>query len=64
MSQTIRILNHLKKRPITALQALKHYDCLRLAARIADLRAAGHKIETTTVVSGNKRFAKYYLVAR
>jgi len=54
-------LIHLKKNPITPLQALKRYGCLRLAARINDLRSRGHQIETETVHQGNKHFARYVL---
>jgi len=63
MSQTTAILSHLKKAPITPLQALDKYGCLRLAARIADLRERGHQIETIMVDHGEKRFAKYKLKA-
>lgn len=62
-SQAHRILNHLKKRSITSIQALEKFDCFRLAARIADLRASGHKINTEIVKQGGKRFAKYTLEA-
>ncbi len=62
MSQETRILAHLKKRPITPLQALKMYGCFRLAARISDLRGKGHTIETTIIEKDGKRFARYRLV--
>lgn len=61
MSQTTAILSHLRKSPITPLQALKKYGCLRLAARISNLRDKGYKIETVMVDQGDKRFAKYSL---
>ena len=63
MSQTSRILTHLKKRSLTALQAIDKFNCLRLAARISDLRAKGYNITTTTVRKGDKCFAKYTLEA-
>jgi hypothetical protein len=54
----------LEERPdgITALDALRDAGCMRLAARISDLRAAGHDIgsEMVTVGSG-KRVARYRL---
>lgn len=62
MSQTIRILSHLKRRPITPLQALDLYGCMRLAARVADLRERGHKIITEPLELNGKRFAKYRLI--
>lgn len=47
MSQTEQILAHLKTAPITPIIALNRYGCLRLAARIAELRAAGYPISST-----------------
>lgn len=61
MSQEAQILQHLKKSPITPMEALSNYGCLRLAARISDLRERGHKIETVMVDQGKKRFARYHL---
>lgn len=60
-SQTLRVLSHLKRAPLTARQASHLYDCDRLAARIYDLRCAGHMIDTQTVEKGGKSFAKYRL---
>lgn len=61
MSQASRILAHLKRGPITQPQAIERYNCYRLAARIADLRMAGHKISTERV--GDAQMARYRLVA-
>lgn len=62
MTQTHAILAHLKRHGmITPLRALYHYGCLRLAARIAELRAAGHVIETELAQRGRKRWAVYRL---
>ena len=61
MSQKSRILSHLKKRPITALQALRLYGTLRLAARICELRDQGWGVDTEWVTTGDKRIAKYRL---
>ena len=61
MSQSLRILRHLERRPITPMQALEQYGVFRLAARINDLRDAGHIIETETVKRGDKRYARYRL---
>lgn len=63
MSQKDRILNHLKRRPLTPLQALNLYDCLRLGARVYELRNQGHQIDTEWVEKGGKRYARYRLVA-
>lgn len=62
MSQNNRILAHLKRgRAITALQALKLFNCFRLAARVNDLKSKGHDIVTTPIQRGAKRFASYSL---
>lgn len=64
MSQSLQILNHLKRQPITPIEALNQYGCMRLAARINQLRYQGHLIETRMVEKGDKRFAEYRLVRR
>lgn len=61
MSQTEKILSHLKRRPLTPLQALEHYGCFRLAARISDLRNKGHLITTEIIETNGKRVARYRL---
>ena len=62
MSQTHQILRHLKKgKSITALEALDRYGCLRLAARINDLKNDGHSISTAMVARKGKRVARYQL---
>ncbi len=61
MSQETQILQHLRRGPITPLQALDRYQCFRLAARISDLKDKGHRIETEMVRRDNKRFARYRL---
>lgn len=64
MSQNQMILNHLKKfGSITPLDAIELYRCLRLSARIADLRAKGAKIITQQEKSKN-RFGKTVCYAR
>ena len=62
MSQTTDILEHMKREPITAIEALTKFGCFRLAARIKDLREEGHEIETTDLTLANgKTIAKYTL---
>lgn len=63
MSQNEEILNMLKRQPITALDAAK-IGCMRLAARIHDLRMQGHVITTEPVNVNGKQFARYYLMKR
>ncbi|MBK9404834.1 MAG: hypothetical protein IPN57_09910 [Ignavibacteria bacterium] len=62
-SQSHWILNYLKqnKSGITPLQALSMFGCLRLGARIYDLKQQGHNIETKIVRYQEKHFACYFL---
>ena len=67
MSQCDRILELLLARPegITALDALEHVGCFRLAARIKDLRDAGNPIESHDVTLPNgKRISRYVYVGQ
>lgn len=48
-------------RAITPLEALQEFGCLRLAARIRDLRQTGMDIECGHVTRNGKRFARYRL---
>ena len=44
---------------ITPMTALNRFGCLRLAARIAELKKHGHDIRTHMVRRGSKVFAAY-----
>lgn len=44
---------------ITQLQALEKWGCMRLSARIDELRKNGIPIITTTIKENGKSFAKY-----
>jgi hypothetical protein len=63
-SQTEWILERLQEgRTVTAIDALNGCGCFRLAARIKDLRDAGHHIVTTDYELPNgKHVAKYHLI--
>ena len=62
-SQNARILEALKAGArITPLDALNRFGCLRLSARIADLKEKGHKIKNEWRIENGKRFAEYHLV--
>ncbi len=63
-SQTELILQALKRGPLTPLEALRDMGCFRLAARVLDLRQAGHTIVSEKVEANGKRFAQYRLVQR
>ena len=64
-TQAAVILQMLRENPqgITSLDALRACGTLRLAARISDLKAAGHEIESVMVTLENgKRVARYRLL--
>ena len=46
---------------ISPLEALNKFGCLRLGARIYDLKNEGHNIITEMVSENGKRFARYSL---
>ena len=66
--QTAVILNHLRQYGgLTALEAVRNYGIMRLAARIADLRDSGIGIRSERVAVLDERgkevghFARYHL---
>ena len=65
MSQTETILKHLRTRgSITPLEALTEYGCMRLGARVYDLKRMGHRItaermDYVTEHGVRKHYAKY-----
>lgn len=67
MTQNEQILNHLKNRgPITPLEALLEYRCMRLGARVYDLRKLGYDIRSRFIENENsegevKRYKQYWL---
>ena len=64
-AQSAQILKALKNgERLTHLDAEKRFNCLRLGARIYDLKHQGHKIERRMiVVPSGKRVAQYWLEA-
>lgn len=64
MNQDKMILNHLKSgKSLTALEALRLFNCLRLAARIEEIKEQGYPVKTEIVSANGKRYAKYILKA-
>jgi hypothetical protein len=62
MSQTQAIRKHLlKHNSITPLEALRKFRCMRLAARIRDLKNEGFSVLTVRVRRGEKTYAKYVM---
>ena len=61
-SQTDQIRSELLAgEAITALDALEKFGCLRLAARVKELRAQGLNIQTVTEKRNGKKFARYLI---
>lgn len=57
------VLQRLQLGPVTAMDALDGCNCFRLAARIKDLRDAGHAIETIhKTLPNGKTIAVYRLL--
>ena len=62
MSQSNEILAALKHGDrLTPLDALNRFGCMRLAARISDLKGKGHTIYTRTIKDGKKSYAEYWM---
>ena len=63
MSQSAEILAYLQTgNSLTPLQAFRKFGCLRLAARILEIKAAGNLIVTERLRAGGKSVARYWLV--
>jgi len=61
-SQNARILTHLQAgHSLTPLGALEMFGCFRLAARVYDLRQAGHDIREDNVTFLGKTVGRYCL---
>jgi hypothetical protein len=62
MTQTQAIRRHLMKHnSITPLEAQRKFRCMRLAARIRDLKNDGFSVLTVIVRRGERRYAKYVM---
>jgi hypothetical protein len=63
-SQSFNILRWLcDGNPLTALQALKKFDCFRLSARIREIKEEGYPIVKEMITTKNgKRVAQYRIV--
>ncbi len=63
MTQNEKVLQRLRDgERVTAKAVAVMLDVWRLSARIAELRAQGHDIETEMVTNGRVRYARYRLV--
>lgn len=58
MTQTEKVLRHMKKfGTITPMDAIREYGCLRLGARICELRRDGYNIKSK-IITGINRFGE------
>ncbi len=68
MKQAERVLKYMRDfGSITQLEAIRDISCMRLAARIDDLKREGHVIRSDTETGKNRygentRYARYRLV--
>jgi len=64
--QCEQLLELLREQPVTQLDAIRELGCLRLAARVYDLRRRGHVITTKRILMlgrfGSNQVAEYQLV--
>lgn len=61
-SQKKKILAALQRgERLTALNMLFKFGVMQASARICELRAEGHNIETNWLQKGKKRFVEYYI---
>lgn len=69
-NQKLRILEYIQSHgSITAAEAAESFGCLRLAARIADLKDEGHVIGKRMELGANRfgeptRYARYSLIKK
>ena len=60
--QCAEILDYLRRHgSITQLEALTRLGCMRLGARIWDLKRDGIRIDSAVEKDGEKHYARYYL---
>jgi hypothetical protein len=59
MTQNQQVLSHLKRKPITQLDAWKEYKIFRLGARIKNLEDMGYTIPRKTIRKDGKNWTMY-----
>ena len=65
LTHEAQLLRHLREHnSITPMEALEEFGCYRLAARIYDLRVAGHPIHTVMITHDGSRYARYILTTK
>lgn len=59
--QREQVLKLLKEKPVTPFDAVQ-FGCMRLAARVHELRNEGHEIYSELIHVGDARVARYWLL--
>lgn len=61
-SQMVQITNWLTSgKKLTALQALQRFGCMRLAARISELKGFGWDVQRVMIKKDGKKYAQYFI---
>ena len=63
MTQNDTLIKHLKRKPITTIEATMKYRICRLSERIRELEALGHSIHRESIVENGHHFVRYHLAA-
>ena len=63
MTQNKQLIRHLKKHPITTIQAVLRYRILRLSERIREIEAEGHSIHRESIVENGHHYVRYHMAA-
>ena len=63
MTQNNTLINHLKQRPITRIQAFMLYGITELSSRIGEIEEMGHSIHREKLKKNGKRIVRYHLAA-
>ena len=64
MSQCNQIISYMREhKSITAMEAVKEFNCYRLAARISDIRGRGYRVLTKMEKTKDGKFYARYILA-
>jgi len=62
-TQRQKVIEWLRREPLTTLQARQELFIMSIAARVFELKEQGYQIVTYKVMAGNKKIAQYVLLA-
>jgi len=63
MTQKQTLVKHLKRKPITTLEATFKYRICRLSERIRELEADGYSIHRENIVENGHHYVRYHMAA-